>query len=58
MVLKVKNYEFKKNSILIALEDTESCAIEDVMTSPHFDVMLAEDRLKAKQLIESHDFYS
>ena len=46
----------EKNKILIAEDEPDLLAIMDAILSPHFDVMLAENGLKAKQLIETHDF--
>lgn len=46
----------KKNKILIAEDEPDLLALMNLMLSPHFDVMLADDGLKAKTLIETHDF--
>jgi DNA-binding response OmpR family regulator len=46
----------KKNKILIAEDEPDLIALMNVMLSPHFDVILADDGVKAKQLIETNDF--
>ena len=48
--------ELQKSKILIAEDEPDLLSIMDSLLSPHFDVVLAEDGFKAKELIKSHDF--
>ena len=45
-----------KNKILVAKNKPDLLAILDVTLSTHFDVLLAENEVKARKLIETHGF--
>jgi response regulator RpfG family c-di-GMP phosphodiesterase len=45
-----------KNKILVAKNEPDLLAILDVSLSTHFDVLLAENEVKVRKLIEPHGF--